>query len=813
MPLQLRTTTLSAAVTAEGIRCYTKTVDGEVREARHDVNDADVAKAIEGKDLDAAKQDQGWLPGLLRFHCSPDSSLCALAWGKNEQAIFYQAEDYTLRLKRRAADGWTDVAFEQHDVLPGTNLGAIASASGDRVIIVFQGSDGYLYYRCADNWKWDTAAIRICQAVHCTGIGITSWNDLVDARLYYQDDKFTIREYLGGFAKEWRAVEGFELKYKTPVGDITAISWLDGEVNVRFYLQDDDDTIIEWINEGKGWKRGAFTEASLPEADITAFVRNTGSATVRCINVLWTGQDQVLYQRVLPLAHGNWLAPTAIADLGGVSAGVGRWTGAHFSDNCPGIDVKRIARVTVHYDNVLRGFRLQYDDGSVSSWHGGQGGDTAVFELDGQDITQVLVAADAERVLGIRFATSKGEDSDWFGTASKEPVVWEYRGHALVGFMGTSGEHITGLKPFWSTRMPTPPELTLDETARLVHRIGEDVQLSHTRITALAVKSAAYAEKLQREMRGPAETAIDGVTRFVASVEYLHELTELERTAREAGRLELAYRSEDIKANVKRCQDEAAVVAALFHNLTATASKLVPEGEKIDYNTEMERENAQTRDISLHQVQKAAEAFRLQAQQKQETLKTERSTAEANLRIAEGESTKHLKDLVQKQSRKDFWDRWTLGINNRLDPFGMKQGIDKTSKDLASARTAAAVASAHYTAASNAIQAVDAELARISQLAATAEAHHASLDGVVRSMNGLVAQNRALRDAAAKLQERLERMHAEAEELDDQHTAEAFARELLDVGKLAEDSELLRDIMGDRAQQLEGVIARILGDR
>lgn len=41
------------------------------------------------------------------------------------------------------------------------------------------------------------------------------------------------------------------------------------------------------------FSRGAFTAASLPEADITAFVRNTSSSSARCINVMWTGQDQV----------------------------------------------------------------------------------------------------------------------------------------------------------------------------------------------------------------------------------------------------------------------------------------------------------------------------------------------------------------------------------------------------------------------------------------------------------------------------------------------------------------------------------------
>ena len=50
------------------------------------------------------------------------------------------------------------------------------------------------------------------------------------------------------------------------------------------------------------------------------------------------------------------------------------------------------------------------------------------------------------RIEGKLTRVPAGEDSSWFGTVSKEPVVWEYRGHALAGFMGTSSEHITGLK-------------------------------------------------------------------------------------------------------------------------------------------------------------------------------------------------------------------------------------------------------------------------------------------------------------------------------------------------------------------------------
>ncbi|EKM50895.1 uncharacterized protein PHACADRAFT_262774 [Phanerochaete carnosa HHB-10118-sp] len=141
----------------------------------------------------------------------------------------------------------------------------------------------------------------------------------------------------------------------------------------------------------------------------------------------------------------------------------------------------------------------------------------------------------------------------------------------------------------------------------------------------------------------------------------------------------------------------------------------------------------------------------------------------------------------------------------------MKQGINKTAKQLADAQSAAAIASGNYTAASAAIAAVDAELRRIAELASAADAHHASLDGVVGAMEGLVEQNRALAQAATDLQTLLEKMHTESEQLDDQNTAETFAKAILEIGRLASSSQFLGTVMGDRAGEFEAAVARILG--
>ena len=119
----------------------------------------------------------------------------------------------------------------------------------------------------------------------------------------------------------------------------------------------------------------------------------------------------MLYQRVLPLAHGAWLEPAAIANLAGAGTTVGHWSGKHFSDNCPGIDNRRIARVVASVGVALHGFSLEYDDGSKSAWHGAQGGEQTSFIVDkGDEITQVIVSAD-EHVHGVQFITAKGEDA------------------------------------------------------------------------------------------------------------------------------------------------------------------------------------------------------------------------------------------------------------------------------------------------------------------------------------------------------------------------------------------------------------------
>lgn len=108
--------------------------------------------------------------------------------------------------------------------------------------------------------------------------------------MYYQDEEFHIREFRGGFNAEWyvdarnfsvvmltprsrKVVQGFGFPYKKPIGDINAVGWATDEEHVelrqvlalghndgliyppsfRLYLQNDENSVVEWCNSGQGW--------------------------------------------------------------------------------------------------------------------------------------------------------------------------------------------------------------------------------------------------------------------------------------------------------------------------------------------------------------------------------------------------------------------------------------------------------------------------------------------------------------------------------------------------------------------------------
>ncbi|KAI0086013.1 hypothetical protein BDY19DRAFT_374051 [Irpex rosettiformis] len=173
MPVHLRSTTLTAGVCSSGIRVYTKTKDGDVREGCNDTTEWQLAQARRNGNSRVLDQGDGWFPGELRFTCSPDSTLCAIAWAGWSQSVFYQTEDGCIR-ERRHLNYWEETSFVQPNCMIGTNLAAVYSSGAHNIYLFFQDSEGYLCYRRAQYFNWGST-VRLQKAAKCTGIGATSW--------------------------------------------------------------------------------------------------------------------------------------------------------------------------------------------------------------------------------------------------------------------------------------------------------------------------------------------------------------------------------------------------------------------------------------------------------------------------------------------------------------------------------------------------------------------------------------------------------------------------------------------------------------
>ncbi|KAI0339037.1 hypothetical protein BDW22DRAFT_625380 [Trametopsis cervina] len=192
----MRSTALTAAFCHRGIRVYTKTSDGDVREGCNNTTDSTLAYAQVKNSPSILDLGDNWFPGELRFTCSRESTLCAFAWAGWSQSIFYQMPDGSIN-ERKHLNSWQKTNFVEPGCLKGTNVAAVYSDDARYICLFFQDEEGWIRYRSAKHFSYDSS-VRICKAARGTGIGATSWNDCRDIRVYFQDENNAIREYCGG---------------------------------------------------------------------------------------------------------------------------------------------------------------------------------------------------------------------------------------------------------------------------------------------------------------------------------------------------------------------------------------------------------------------------------------------------------------------------------------------------------------------------------------------------------------------------------------------------------------------------------------
>lgn len=583
MPLPFRTATLGAAHCSGGVRIYSRTPDGFVRELCNDTTEAQLNDALRAKNLDVVNHYNGWYPGELMFQSSPDSALCSYAWAAWSQSVLYQDASGALR-EWRHGNRWEQTQFVQENCLVGTNIAAVYSTGGAQAVLFFQDKDGYVCSRSANHWNWEPAK-RIARAVRGTGIGATATDDLKDIRLFFQDEHGILCEYKGAFGAELKHdPKGFSKNYDYEIGDITAISW-DNNAQIRVYMQNKENTIIEHVCDGGKWlpNLGNFKYNGLPDTDIIAYVRNAGSKHGFCVMVIWTGSDQELYQSVWSPVQGNWSVPKSIASVRGIGEMAGSWLGdQHFKE--AQADTRSIHYVRICTVNkVIAGIQVEYGGIDDPQWHGfGDGkGTIDVLQLEsGVDIVEVWYAEDPDhkRVTGLRFRTTDNVISPWYGSTGSDSNVWTRGGHALAGFQGCcAGGVITGLAPIWSTRMCGLTEKQIADLEGTAKALTSAATLAQQRYDALYARITKCPDEAQKMLGKPISAAVTALVDMAQHVECLYDQSNNLSNARLKG---LAARRAYVDAEVQACRQSAQALAAAF----ASVSKVCHEDLRPAFN-------------------------------------------------------------------------------------------------------------------------------------------------------------------------------------------------------------------------------------
>ncbi|KIP03864.1 hypothetical protein PHLGIDRAFT_129897 [Phlebiopsis gigantea 11061_1 CR5-6] len=804
MPLPTRTVTLTVAASAGILRAFTKASDGSVREACNKIPESTFYQAIKSEKPHAVDLRRKWVHGNLTFHCHPNSALCALSWGTSAESLFYQDIRGHLRERRLDADKWHLTGFEEFGALLGTNIAAVSAEDGSRVCVFFQSARGGVCYRTATaapggaKWTWskDVHTVTNTKACKGTGIGVTAWNNLGEIRVFFQDESRVVHEYHGHLTKNsWEHV-GFSKTFSNTIGDITAISWEDKHARqIRLYLQDEHNTIIEWAHDGKRWVRGDFMKAALPNADVIALVRDVGQngEHVQIPNVFWVGQDQVLYQRIY-VPHGDgyrWLEAVPIDTIGDAGGQVGSWEGAYFTDEAPeDEDTDRIVHsVSVRTAQThITALALDFTDGSATGWHGEAHGAEHKFTLKaGEDIWRVLYHANDKHILGLRFVTSTGRESQWFGLSTEKPGEWSHEGAALEGFCGTAEKELLGLMPLWSDRLSYATLDNINDMLTEGARLKTEVEQLSKKLPALETSSAELARLIQSGYTDSALETMDAFVRLAGWTEYLHDLTHVGRKAH-LGK-EDERRQRDLDEQLKACQEQTQVLLRCVDTLGGKARQLGVSSTKV-------HSKAAEIDAEVKTLESRLSRLLERTGKKARKLESYRAGYQEALSLAEKEleNLKHRLASLQESHRFEQTAR-TLEANSSSDEDG--EADDKLHRkfSLFALKSRKAVTEDDIRVAQENVEEQRQSLEECRGLLAQTEESvakfsavhhdaHATLQAVVGKMRELapvIDQDRALREAAEKLSTLLEKLRVSSVAMEDNTTATEYAEELLVV--------------------------------
>ncbi|KAK7695518.1 hypothetical protein QCA50_000154 [Cerrena zonata] len=556
MPVHLRSSTLIAAACNSGICVYTKTKEGDVREGCNDTTEWQLLQAHHSGDTRILDLGDGWFPGELRFHCSPDSTLCAIAW-----------------------DAWSLITTVTY------------------AIATLHGLNGVQPSVCK---KRPNVLLSVQHP----------WEDCEEIRVHFQDENNVVREYCGGRDYTHWFLGGYTHQCSIPIGAIAAVSWLaNGGIEIRIYFQEENCDIIEWCHLYDGrWMLGHFCHAALPNSDIVAYIRNPGGNHHIC--VMWAGQDQTLWQKVNLEGYG-WLKETPITFLQATGRFFGSWMGTSFTDNLSNVDCKVIHQLRIQCGECIDGLALDFTDGSSTEWHGGWGGDHYTYMLDGgEDFISIRIMVDKNYINGLQFITSKGCESMWYGSRSGVSSNWELDSRALAGFMGSTGQYINGLMPFWS-ECYSPAMLTnLQSCITEGEHIRKEIELASTQCAQLRHQTEQLQHDIEVGLRAPVDRAIQGVGVLCGTIQDLYDETQKA----------IVLQNLAIQRLLKVCEGQAAVVAQCFKDLYDESMKMLEASSKLSLECTAKLGKSETRMMHLNNLQSVVDSLKKSVEVRADTM-------------------------------------------------------------------------------------------------------------------------------------------------------------------------------------------------
>ncbi|KAK7444519.1 hypothetical protein VKT23_015197 [Stygiomarasmius scandens] len=721
-------------------------------------------------------------------------------WDSWSQSVFYQSEDGAIR-ERRHLNYWEVTNFVQPDCMLGTSIAAVWGDYARVIVLFFQDSEGYLCFRVSHNGSWETA-VRLHKAAKCTGIGVTSWNDCNDIRVYFQDEDNVVREYCGNHnSREW-TLGNFLHRCDIPIGDIAACSWKESNrYEIRIYFQEEDCHIVEWCanSETNNWIEGGFRYSALPNSDIVAYVRQSGISYF--VVVMWAGLDELLYQCVNPQDWG-WMDCTPIAFLQATGHFVGKFTGTPFTDNNSRSDERVIRQINIRSGSLIDAISLDFTDGTTTGWHGGSGGSQFSFSLsEGEDITHILVTTDSSSVSALQFTTSKGRQSDWFGWRTGQTISWQSDGRALGGFMGATGQYVHGLMPFWSERYSAATLNNLQSCIVEAERIGKEIELAKQRCGTLRMQTEDLQRDIDNSLRGPADHALQGMMVLSGSIENLYNQTNAA----------VQIQKEEVDKLVKTCKSHALVVHKRFQDLYDKSDKMMTRGSDLSVELTAQLGASDGRVTRLNNLQEVADGLRRGAEARQVAEIDKKRVAEQSVYNAEKTKREAEHKRESAMASRIVRDIFTFGLGEIGDWFGLNEAMSYADKLIESAYRNLQTANNDIQAAESTLREVQNEIGRFDTLKTSINSYRGSLESTRTLAIALREKNLELTNKSLDISVYLGGLVARTETVQTKLTAAQFAKAILSVEQLLLTPTKAQGLIQDSPEQLEStmeIIAR-----